>query len=262
MIKKGFFNILCMFILSHVAFAAHPLITDDTGTQGKGRLQIEVNAEYAKDKETADGVTVKETGTEAALTFSWGVTEETDFVIGIPRQSFILKEDGAQVASESGVSDLSLELKYRFYEKNGLSLAVKPGVSMPTGDEEIGLGTGKVCYGIMFITTKEAGSWTIHGNAGYNINEFKLQADRDANRRGIWHVSAAAEYEVVKDLKAVANLGIEQKSEKGTGTDPAFLIGGLIYALSENFDVDAGIKLGLNRAETDTTVLAGIAMRF
>lgn len=262
MIKIFYFNILCIFILSHAAFAAHPLITDDTGTQGKGKFQIEFNGEYAKDEETADGVTVKETGSEAALAFSWGVTDEADLVVGIPRQSFTVKEDGAKVASESGPADLSLELKYRFFDKNGLSLALKPGVSIPTGDEKIGLGTGKVCYGVMFITTKEVGSWKIHGNAGYNISEFKLQADQDANRRGIWHASAATEYEVVKGLKAVANLGIEQKSEKGTGTGPAFLIGGLIYSLSENFDIDAGIKLGLNRAETDTTVLAGIAMRF
>lgn len=35
---------VCVVIASAgAAFAAHPLITDDTGTQGKGKFQLEVN---------------------------------------------------------------------------------------------------------------------------------------------------------------------------------------------------------------------------
>ena len=169
--------------------AAHPLITDDTGTQGKGKFQIEMNGEYGADKETVEGVTVKETESEASATFSWGVTEDTDIVLGLPRRDFTIKENGAAIASESGLSDLSLEYKHRFFEKDGLSMAVKPGITLPTGGEERGLGTGKPSYGILFITTKEAGPWAIHANIGYTHNEYKLQADEDANKKGIWHAS-------------------------------------------------------------------------
>ena len=38
------------------AFGAHPLITDDTGTQGKGKFQLEMNGKAARDKEILDGV--------------------------------------------------------------------------------------------------------------------------------------------------------------------------------------------------------------
>jgi hypothetical protein len=42
-----------IFLLFHtVAWGAHPLITDDAGTQGKGKFQIEVNGQYDSDKET------------------------------------------------------------------------------------------------------------------------------------------------------------------------------------------------------------------
>lgn len=41
------------YILSSASFAAHPHITDDTGTQGKGKFQLEVNSEFAYDKERA-----------------------------------------------------------------------------------------------------------------------------------------------------------------------------------------------------------------
>jgi len=33
------------------AFAAHPLATDDTGTQGKMKFQVETSAEFAWDKQ-------------------------------------------------------------------------------------------------------------------------------------------------------------------------------------------------------------------
>ncbi|MEK6698721.1 MAG: transporter [Nitrospirota bacterium] len=242
--------------------AAHPLITDDTGTQGKGKFQIEMNGEYGADKETVEGVTVKETESEASATFSWGVTEDTDIVLGLPRRDFTIKENGAAIASESGLSDLSLEYKHRFFEKDGLSMAVKPGITLPTGGEERGLGTGKPSYGILFITTKEAGPWAIHANIGYTHNEYKLQADEDANKKGIWHASLATEVEVVKDLKAVANIGTERNADKASDSNPAFLLGGFIYSLRENLDFDAGVKTGLSDAETDLTVLAGVAMRF
>ena len=52
---------------SQSGLAAHPLITDDTGTQGRGKSQIEANAEYAYDKEQISGITVKATGTDAAM---------------------------------------------------------------------------------------------------------------------------------------------------------------------------------------------------
>jgi hypothetical protein len=33
-------------------------------------------------------------------------------------------------------------VKWRFYEKDGLSFAIKPGIILPTGEEDKGLGDG------------------------------------------------------------------------------------------------------------------------
>jgi hypothetical protein len=251
-----------VFTGAGAAFAAHPLITDDTGTQGRGNYQVEVNGEYGVDNETAGGVTVRETAYETAVTLSVGVSENADAVIGIPHQGFTVKEDGATIGQESGLSDLSLEYKYRFYDKDGLSLAIKPGLSLPTGDEEKGLGNGKTSYSAYLISTKEAEPWVFHFNVGYAWNEYKLQADKDASRKDIWHLSLASQVEVVEDLTVVVNVGMETNADKTSDTDPAFALGGVIYSLSENVDIDAGVKAGLNDAETDLTVLAGIAVRF
>ncbi len=250
------------YSLVSVSYAAHPLVTDDTGTQGKGKFQIEVNSEFSREKETIDGIRIKGTGGEIATIFSYGITDIADIVLGIPYQWFRIKEDGDTVEKEDGLSDISLELKWRFFEKEGLSFALKPGITLPTGDEKKGLGNGKMSYGLTFITTKELEPWAFHFNLGYTQNEYKLQEDKDANRKGIWHISLASEVEVVKDLKIVANIGAERNPDKTSNTHPAFILGGVIYSISENFDINAGIKGGLNKPETDLTFLAGIALRF
>lgn len=252
-----FFISCLMLFLAGNSYAAHPLITDDTGTQGKGKFQLEINGETGYDKEKEEGVTIKETGGEVAAAFSYGALDNLDLVVGLPYQWNKTKEDGDTVSDEDGISDMSFEAKWRFYDKDGLSLAVKPGITLPTGDDEKGLGTGKITYSLFFITTKEAEPWAFHLNIGYIRNENKSDEKQD-----IWHVSLASEMEAAKDLKLVANIGAEKNPDKTSSTDPAFILGGVIYSLTENIDIDFGVKFGLNKPETDLTLLAGTAIRF
>lgn len=60
----------------------------------------------------------------------------------------------------------------------------------------------------------------------------------------------------------VGNVGMETNEDKSSGKAPAFILGGIIYSVSENFDIDAGVKAGLNEPETDVEYLAGLAIRF
>lgn len=263
-----FFALIVVFILSSASYGAHPLITDDTGTQGKGNSQVEINAEYGYDRETAENedteedITVKETGVEVAGILSYGITDSMDIVFGVPYQWNKAWEDGDMTADDKGVSDMSLELKWRFFEADGLSLALKPGVTLPSGKEENGLGSGRMSSGLTFITTKELEPWAFHLNLAYTHNGYKLEEDRDASRKDIWHVSLASEVEIVKALKMVANIGMEKNPDRESNIHPAFLLGGLVYSLSENIDIDFGYKAGLNKPETNYTVLAGTAIRF
>ena len=68
--------------------------------------------------------------------------------------------------------------------------------------------------------------------------------------------------EVVKDLKVVATSDWRQTADHGSNTWPAFILGGVIYSVNENLDLDFGVKGGLNRPEPDVTALAGLAWRF
>ena len=257
--RKVFLTPLSLFLLlfSTSAYAAHPLITDDTGTQGKGRFQMELNSEVNYDKESEAGVKTKTKGGEVATIISYGIIDNVDIVLGVPYQWFKFKEDGEIICREKGLSDISLELKWRFYERDGWSFALKPGVTIPTGNEKKDLGTGRVTSSIFFITTKEIEPLAFHLNLGYMRNENKLD-----ERKDIWHISLASEVKLIKDLRLVTNIGMERNPDRASNKNPAFILGGFIYSIVENFDMDIGIKGGLNKPETDLTILAGITWRF
>lgn len=250
--------VLCTVLFAPaVTWAAHPLITDDSGTQGKDKFQLEVNGQYNSDQERVAGLSVQSTGGQVGATLSYGITANADLILSVAYLWGRVEEEGGAVYDEKGISDTNLALKWRFFEKEGWSFALKPGVSLPTGDENKGLGTGKTGYHVFLIASKEAASWAFHANLGYIRNENKLDEEKN-----IWHASLATTYEVVKDLKVVGNIGIERSPDKTSNNDPAFLIGGVIYSVSKNFDLDFGVKYGLSSSETDLSVLAGIAFRF
>jgi hypothetical protein len=81
-------------------------------------------------------------------------------------------------------------------------------------------------------------------------------------RKDLWHASAAGEMKVARNLKAIANLIAESGSDRASGGVPVSLLGGFIYSITENVDVDIGVKAGLSQTETDFAVLSGFTVRF
>lgn len=264
MLKRTLPFAIAASLFAAPAFAAMPLVTDDTGTQGKGNLQIELGTEFSRNREDIDGLSVKETGGEFSTALSYGLSDRIDLVAGLPWSWGKVRENGTTVYDDSGIQDLTLQLKWRFFESEDerLSLALKPGISLPTGDEEKDLGNGRVSGEVMFIATHAAKLGALHLNLGYIHNEYRLVEIRNASRKSIWHASLAGELNVTEKLRTVADIGIETSQDKESDTHPAYLLGGLIYGITDNLDLDLGIKGGLNEAETDTALLAGVTMRF
>jgi len=263
MIKK--LPVIILAILWSVpAFAAHPLMTDDTGTQGRGKFQLELNGEHSTDHELADPIYTKEAGGSVAATLTYGITDDIDLVVDFPWQWSSLYDGANIIANDKGISDTSIELKWKFFEckPHELSLALKPIVTIPTGDEQKGLGNGRLSEGEVLIATKEWENRALHFNAGFFHNSYGLEQDKATFKENIWHTSLAAEVHMTEKLRAVADFCITSNTEKAPDPCQAFLLGGLIYSVANDFDLDIGIKAGLNHAETDKTILAGLTARF
>lgn len=243
---------VCYLAVASQVQAAHPLFTDDAGVSGAGTGSIELNAGYGREY---DGMDRKSSvGVDAVVTY--GFAEHADVTITTP---YVCNEIASPllVTRESGFSDISVEMKYRLYEHDGLAFSVKPVITLPTGDVGKGLGRGRSGYGLRMIGTKELRPLAMHVNLGYLRNESKL-----GERRDISHASTAVEYSATDKLKVVANAGVETNHNRAETTAPAFLLSGIIYALTHFIDIDLGYKTALSRAETDHTYLAGIKYKF
>ncbi|MBI5101083.1 MAG: transporter [Nitrospirae bacterium] len=254
---KGLLMLALTLVLTGNSFAKDMLITNDTGTQGKGHLLVEVNSEFGFNKEVVFDATTREASFGLETIFSYGVTENVDVILGIPYLWRRVEEDGAGTAKENGISDVTVELKWKFYEKDGLSFALKPGLSLPTGDKVKGLGTGKTAYNLFFITTKVIEPLTFDLNLAYTRNENKVDEEKD-----IWYASLAMELAVSEKMLLIGNAGIQTNMDKTSTSSPAFILGGINYTVTDALSVNLGVKGALNEAETDYVILAGIAWRF
>jgi hypothetical protein len=253
MTSKLFLALLLLFCLATVpAFAAIPLITDDTGTQGKGKFQVELFGEYGHDEE--ERVTSKNSDLSSTLTY--GLSDSIDLVFSVPYQAW-REDDSDSAVKGDGIGDLAMEAKWRFFESEGLSCALKPGFTIPTGDEDKGLGAGRTTYYLYLIASREIETRAFHINLAYIRNENKAD-----ERKDIWHASVAATVDVMKDLKLVGDFGGETNPDRSSNTPPIYILGGFIYSPSENFDIGLGIKGGLTNSETDIAVRGGITFRF
>ncbi len=256
--KRWVLAVLFFLVLATTAMAGHPLVTDDTGTQGKGSGQVELGLSVFWDKDKADEWTLlKSQGGEAAASLAVGLTDTLDLVVGVPYAWFKMNENAFLLEHEDGLSDIAFDVKWRFFEKDDWSLALKPGLSVPSGDEDKGLGAGRAGYRLFFLGTKEFEPFAVHANLGYISNENKF-----GERLDLWHASIACEFEVLSGLKLMANLGAERNPDPGSNNHPAFALGGISYAISERIALDAGVKYGLTSTEDDWTALTGLSMTF
>lgn len=69
-----------LLVVSVSAQATHPLLTDDTGTQGEGNWQLEVNTDHTR---VRDDVNTSWTRT-ASVALTRGVTGALDLAFSVP----------------------------------------------------------------------------------------------------------------------------------------------------------------------------------
>lgn len=260
--KRVFAYVTTLLMLTaETSFAAHPLVSDDAGTLGKGTVQVELNGDIGTDKETANGATTTYHSSQIASTIGVGVTDKIDVTFGVTRPWGNGSDNGLPF-NDTGATDFSLSMKWQVFEKEGFSIAVKPqlGYSYAVGAAQ---DDHALSYGATLILSKEIEPFAFHLNAGYIYNDYNLAASRDANRNSIWSVSLATTYDVIKDhLKVAADFGISTNQDKAESTMPVFGLGGLIYSVNKNVDLSAGVKVGLTEPETDLTGTFGVTLKF
>jgi hypothetical protein len=260
LLEKQMLALLILFFAVAPAFAGRPLITDDASTQGKGKATLQLGFDYVYDD--VDDLTVKKS--VPSMEIDYGMADRVDLTVATNYQ-FIQIDNNGDRSSPSGISDTLLELKWRFLENNsGLGLALKPGIFVPTGNYTKGMGSGDYRFGggkikprLYFVASQEIGPLAFHLNLGYMRNETEYVAQRD-----IWHASLAAEWRIGKAFKIICNSGVDTNLEKGTTTDPIFILGGVVYSVSDRLDLDFGIRQGIGEPGLDWVFTTGASIKF
>jgi hypothetical protein len=263
---------LILLISAVPAFGAHPLLTDDTITVGKGTVQVE--ASYKYDYNDDDGVRTQTSQPQIQLTY--GILDTLDAIVTVP-YLFVRQTQGNQTTNNDGIGDVTLALKWRFFgeKEKGLQFAIKPFIILPTGNEQMGLGNGQAStdipfimnfdrqsFGITFISTFERVEWCTSINLGYQHNEYGLQSSKNAYRQDIWSASLSGQYRIIERVWLVGEVGMQRNPVTTSETPPAYMNGGVIYELTKNVDLDIGYKYGLNKPAADHSISGAVTVRF
>ena len=235
------------------ARAGHPLLTEDTGTQGAGRYQIELTHELSHNK---DGGT-KERAKSINAVFSIGLTDTIDAILDLPYEQ-LTERTGSTSTSVSGYADMEIAAKWRFYDEGPLSFALRPGLGLPTGNEDEGLGADNVIPSLFAVMTYTSDPWAFNLHLGYT----RILDNGPEERRNIYHVSASGEYSVNENLRLVSDASVESNPEKSGHPNVGSAVIGLVYSLTPDLDFDFGYRKGLTDAAPDHAWLVGLAWRF
>lgn len=236
-----------------VVHAAHPLFTEDTGTQGAGRYQLELTLDRSRDADADTRVRAR----SANMVFSAGLTDALDLILGLPHEH-LTEATGAAKARYSGYSDAEIAVKWRFYEEGALSLALRPGLGLPTGDDDAGLSAGHVSPSLFAISSYTHEAWVFHTHLGY-----APVRDQGPDEHGhIYHASVAAEYSASERLRIVADTSIERNTDRTGHPNIGSMVVGLVFSLTPDLDLDFGYRRGLTSPAPDHSWLAGLALRF
>ena len=232
-------------------YAAHPLITDDTGNQGSNHWQLEVNTDGSRTSLPAG--TVKQQVVNTTLTY--GLQDNLDLAANLPVQRI----SAPNASNQTGIADISVLAKWRFYDKDGFSSALKPIITIPTGNQDKGLGNGRATASVQWLNQYQQGNWTVLGNLGATYNDNTINA-----RKNLWNASAAVLYSVAEPLQLVADIGTSRNTNLTAGAKNRTSYGlvGAIYHPTKNVDLDVGYRQTLGSSPKTKTLGAGATFRW
>lgn len=228
------------------ARAAHPIISEDPGTQGTGNVELELG--FAASRGDPGGGR----GSQFAPQLSYGGSDTVDVIV-VPRY---LRLRPADAPRANGIGDTSLDLKWRFVDTESVQLAVRAGLELPTGDASRGLGADDVgAHALVALAVAlDPVQWLV--NVGYTRS--RVAGERTHQPFATTAVVIPAE----GVLRTFVEVAAQANADPSRSTWPAVARTGLIWKATPWLDLDVGLEGRLNRAAPRSTWLAGATFRW
>lgn len=216
-------------------FAPPPLVTGDVPTADKGTFEWYMGGLYQDSGRSIERA-LPFTELVYGLSERWEVTAETAH----------LSREG-----EHGISDTVLGTKYVVLPETeqtpGVGLSFE--TSLPTGDEDRGLGSGAFEYEFRARAQKSFGFFTPIVNVGYTLcGEPTINGVTEA-RRDTWRASCAQEWQVAKRTKLLSEV-YGRTSDDPNGEDRFAGQVGFKQKVSENLQLHGAIGRSLRSGQS------------
>ena len=172
-----------------VLWAGPPYFTDDPETPKYRHWEFYIASQYAKDHEG-------KSATAPHFELNYAVLPDVMLHTIVPLAWN--KPNGD--SSKYGLGDLELGIKYRFIHEGDMmpQAGIFPILTLPTGDEERGLGNGRATLFFPLWFQKSWGQWSSDAGGGYWINPGD-------NRKNYWFTG----WQMQRELSEMLAVGAE-----------------------------------------------------
>jgi hypothetical protein len=232
-----------LILASPAAYAGHPMLSEDTGTQGRGNAELELGYAWSRQ----DGVSIFLFQPQ----LSYGLATPFDLII----QPSWTSVDGS-LQNERGLGDTNLDFKWRFYGAAPWSVGVRAGLALPTAQHDLGLPDHKVSPHGLLVLTGDFTPFALDANLGYT-----RAPDIGGARPDLLHFSAALTYEIYQRVFFVLDSAVDSNPDSRSNKPLVVALAGVIYTVRPGLDVDVGYRGGLTAAAPDRQWLLGITVR-
>jgi len=232
-------------LATSAAYAGHPMLSEDTGTQGIRNAELELGYAWSQDH-----------GADIFLfqpQLSYGTSTTFDLII---QPSWTIVDAPGTAGRGKGPGDTNLDFKWRFYGAAPWSLGVRAGLEVPTAHAGLGLPNHKVSAHGLLVLTGDLNPITLDANLGYSRMPEFLGARTD-----LLHFSLAAMYAVNERAFLVLDTAVDSNPDSRQSMPPAVALLGVIYTVRPGFDLDVGYRGRLNTAAPIRQFLLGITYR-
>lgn len=220
------------------------MLSEDTGTQGRGNTELELG--YAWSRQDRSSLFLF----QPQLSYGTGTTFD---LIVQPSWTII---DTLGVGQVKGLGDTNVDFKWRFYGAAPWSVGIRAGVELPTAHADLGLPGNKVSPHALLVLTADFTPLALDVNLGYT----RLPEEPNA-RADLLHLSAAATYAANERLFFILDLAVDSNPDSTSLTPPAVALAGLIYTVHPGLDIDVGYRGRLNSPAPLRQWLLGITYR-
>jgi hypothetical protein len=203
---------LCLIMGTGELWAGPPFATDDPETPEYQHGEFYIASQYAKNDEG-------KSATAPHFEFNYAALPDVMLHTIVP----LVWNKPNDESSKYGLGDVELGVKYRFIHESDTipQVGAFPILTLPTGDEDRGLGDGRAKLFLPLWFQKSWGPWSSYAGGGYWINPGD-------NRKNYWFTGWQVQRELSELLAVGAEIFYVTADTEDGGDSSGFNVGAII----------------------------------